>query len=307
MGTCSPRGNVTEGQRRHAGGSRRLRLRRRGCPRGRSRSDRRRACPLAQPAPVVDDAVSDVVATADEVVSDAREAVEETVSEPSEALGNVAAPLAQIVDKTPADELVSGVTRTADPVIRTADPVIASVAESSRSAYDGGFSGGAGFRPDRAGSDRRCRLRRAKRLRRGHAPDDEAKHAIGRKRHSSGSSPCVVESTVRRHARRPDRRNPCSEDAPDPTAIAASGARDDGSIERPGSSPPVRSALPGGHVCDGCARRRRCGWSAYRRTAVRPHALGPEDRPRDAAWTHPREAGYLPLSRRAPRLGPQAP
>jgi hypothetical protein len=87
--------------------------------------------PLAEPAPLVGEAVSDVAATADEVVSDTREAVAETVSQPPAALGNVVAPLEQIVDKTPADELVSDVMRTADPVVRTADPVIARVAETS--------------------------------------------------------------------------------------------------------------------------------------------------------------------------------
>jgi hypothetical protein len=199
--------------------------------------------PLVQPAPLVDDAVSDVVATADEVVSDAREAAGETASEPSEALGNVAAPLAQIADKTPADELVSGVTRTADPVIRTADPVIASVAESSRAlttaasqeAPAAGTTDPAATQVSTAASE---------------TPPGEAMRQTTRRSTRS-------DGRATRQAARPMSSNrqygdtpggptaqPVLRGWPDPSAIAASEARDDGSISVPARPRPFAPLFP---------------------------------------------------------------
>ena len=201
--------------------------------------------PLVQPAPLVDDAVLDVVATADEVVSDAREAVGETAPEPSEALGNVGAPLAQIVDKTPADELVSGVTRTADPVIRKADPVIASVAEGSRALTTGasqeapasGTTEPAAAQVPTAASE---------------APPGEAMRQMTRPGARSDGS-------ATRRAARPVSSNRQYGDTPggptpqlvlrgwpDPTAIAASGARDDGSTTVPARPRPFAPLIPVG-------------------------------------------------------------
>jgi len=200
--------------------------------------------PLTEPAPLVGEAVSDVAATADEVVSDAREAVGETAPEPSEALGNVAAPLAQIVDKTPADELVSGVTRTADPVIRKADPVIASVAEGSRALTTGasqeapasGTTEPAAAQVPTAASE---------------APPGEAMRQMTRPGARSDGS-------ATRRAARPVSSNRQYGGAtgriphlvlkglPEPTAIAVTGARDDGSATVPARPRPFAPLFPGG-------------------------------------------------------------
>jgi hypothetical protein len=207
--------------------------------------------PVVQPAPLVDDAVSDVVATADEVVSDAREAVGETAPEPSEALGNVAAPLAQIVDKTPADELVSGVTRTADPVIRKADPVIrkadpviASVAEGSRALTTGasqeapasGTTEPAAAQVPTAASE---------------APPGEAMRQMTRPgARSDGSATRRAARPVssnRQYGGATGRIPPLVlKGLPEPTAIAVTGARDDGSPTVPARPRPFAPLFPGG-------------------------------------------------------------
>ena len=184
--------------------------------------------PLAEPAPLVDEAVSDVAATADEVVSDAREAVAETVSEPPEALGNVAAPLEQIVDKTPADELVSDVMRTADPVVRTADPVIARVAETSEA-----LTTAAPHEAPASGTTEPAATQ---------APTAASEAPFGEAMRQTTTRSARSDGSATRQAARPVSSNrqygdttggpipqPVLRGSPEPTAIAASGARDDGS------------------------------------------------------------------------------
>jgi len=199
--------------------------------------------PLVESAPLVDDAFSDVVATADEVVSDVPEAVAETVSEPSEALGNVAAPLEQIAAKTPAEELVSGVTRTADPVARTAKPVIASVAESSRALTTGasqeasasGTTEPAATQVPTAASE---------------APPGEAtRQTTTPSARSDGSATRRAARPVSSNRQYRDTRGgptqqPVLRGSPAPTEIAASGARDDGTASAPDRPRPFAPIFP---------------------------------------------------------------
>jgi hypothetical protein len=201
--------------------------------------------PLVQPAASVDDAVSDVGATADEVVSDAREAVAETVSEPSEALGNVAAPLAQIVDETPADELVSGVTRTADPVIRKADPVTASVAESSRA-----LTTAASQEAPASGTTEPAATQVPIAASEAH-PDEAMRQTMRRNTRSDGSATRQAArpmSSNRQYGDTPGGpiRQPVLRGWSEPTAIAPSGAGDGGSISVPARPRPFAPLFPAG-------------------------------------------------------------